>query len=263
MPAAYWQVRWICLLLRLVGWWISDARLHSASSSSSTWRSFRNWARTTMALWVLLGKADLGKEDLYVLSWWGRHSSRAVPDNKLHVAIAARATLLLTCMTVTSVSSHLLPCGIPTLLWKDADLWVVHRRIPGLLPFVALQLLSWVCGYSLHRAWAQFAFHPVKYELSSLEDGEWRISWATGECEKGTGREDDCSLICLWQNNLCEPVPSNYISATELFHKDPIANAQLFQVSSSTCMTDPGFSVAQTVLLILLSPWVWAIHELI
>lgn len=30
-------------------------------------------------------------------------------------------------------------------------------------------------------------------------------------------------------NNLCEPVPSNYISATELFHKDPIANAQLFQ----------------------------------
>ncbi|XP_030304646.1 xanthine dehydrogenase/oxidase isoform X3 [Calypte anna] len=30
-------------------------------------------------------------------------------------------------------------------------------------------------------------------------------------------------------NNLCEPVPLNYISATELFHKDPIANAQLFQ----------------------------------
>ncbi|PKU39705.1 xanthine dehydrogenase oxidase [Limosa lapponica baueri] len=30
-------------------------------------------------------------------------------------------------------------------------------------------------------------------------------------------------------NNLCEPVPSNYVSATELFHKDPIANAQLFQ----------------------------------
>ena len=87
---------------------------------------------------------------------WGRHgegsdSSRVVPDNKLHVAIAARATLLLTCKTVTSVSSHLLPRGIATLLWKDADLWI-HRRIPGLLPFVALQLLSWVCGYSLHRA---------------------------------------------------------------------------------------------------------------
>lgn len=32
---------------------------------------------------------------------------------------------------------------------------------------------------------------------------------------------------------MCEPVPSNYLSATELFHKDPIANAQLFQVSSS------------------------------
>ncbi|KFR05533.1 Xanthine dehydrogenase/oxidase [Nipponia nippon] len=30
-------------------------------------------------------------------------------------------------------------------------------------------------------------------------------------------------------NNLCEPIPSNYLSATELFHKDPIANAQLFQ----------------------------------
>ncbi|XP_010130959.1 PREDICTED: xanthine dehydrogenase/oxidase-like, partial [Buceros rhinoceros silvestris] len=30
-------------------------------------------------------------------------------------------------------------------------------------------------------------------------------------------------------NNLCEPIPSTYISATELFHKDPIANAQLFQ----------------------------------
>ncbi|XP_053917784.1 xanthine dehydrogenase/oxidase isoform X2 [Cuculus canorus] len=30
-------------------------------------------------------------------------------------------------------------------------------------------------------------------------------------------------------NNLCEPIPSNYISATELFHKDPVANAQLFQ----------------------------------
>ncbi|NXV76184.1 XDH oxidase, partial [Atlantisia rogersi] len=29
--------------------------------------------------------------------------------------------------------------------------------------------------------------------------------------------------------NLCEPVPPNYISATELFHKDPIANVQLFQ----------------------------------
>lgn len=30
-------------------------------------------------------------------------------------------------------------------------------------------------------------------------------------------------------NNLCEPVPPNYISATELFHKDPIASTQLFQ----------------------------------
>ncbi|KAM9382681.1 xanthine dehydrogenase/oxidase isoform 3-T3 [Phaethornis superciliosus] len=30
-------------------------------------------------------------------------------------------------------------------------------------------------------------------------------------------------------NNLCEPVPLHYISATELFHKDPIVNAQLFQ----------------------------------
>uniref|UniRef100_A0A8B9QN24 Xanthine dehydrogenase/oxidase n=1 Tax=Apteryx owenii TaxID=8824 RepID=A0A8B9QN24_APTOW len=30
-------------------------------------------------------------------------------------------------------------------------------------------------------------------------------------------------------NKLCEPIPSNYISATELFHKDPIANVQLFQ----------------------------------
>ncbi|XP_068009824.1 xanthine dehydrogenase/oxidase isoform X3 [Melanerpes formicivorus] len=29
--------------------------------------------------------------------------------------------------------------------------------------------------------------------------------------------------------NLCEPMPLNYLSATELFHKDPIANAQLFQ----------------------------------
>uniref|UniRef100_A0A8C9G869 Xanthine dehydrogenase/oxidase n=1 Tax=Pavo cristatus TaxID=9049 RepID=A0A8C9G869_PAVCR len=30
-------------------------------------------------------------------------------------------------------------------------------------------------------------------------------------------------------NNLCEPIPPNYISATELFHKDPIASTQLFQ----------------------------------
>uniref|UniRef100_A0A8C2TUR4 Xanthine dehydrogenase/oxidase n=1 Tax=Coturnix japonica TaxID=93934 RepID=A0A8C2TUR4_COTJA len=31
------------------------------------------------------------------------------------------------------------------------------------------------------------------------------------------------------QNNVCEPIPPNYISATELFHKDPIASTQLFQ----------------------------------
>lgn len=62
-------------------------------------------------------------------------------------------------------------------------------------------------------------------------------SMATREHEKRTVRKNDCSLICLWQNNLCEPIPSTYISATELFHKDPIANAQLFQVSSSTFMT--------------------------
>uniref|UniRef100_A0A8C2TX93 Xanthine dehydrogenase/oxidase n=1 Tax=Coturnix japonica TaxID=93934 RepID=A0A8C2TX93_COTJA len=30
-------------------------------------------------------------------------------------------------------------------------------------------------------------------------------------------------------NNVCEPIPPNYISATELFHKDPIASTQLFQ----------------------------------
>lgn len=81
----------------------------------------------------------------------GTQIQAVIPDNKLDVATAAGATLLLTCTTVTSVSSHCLPCGIPTSLWKDAELWV-HRRIPGLLPFVALQLLSWVCGYSLHRA---------------------------------------------------------------------------------------------------------------
>uniref|UniRef100_A0A672VB35 Xanthine dehydrogenase/oxidase n=1 Tax=Strigops habroptila TaxID=2489341 RepID=A0A672VB35_STRHB len=33
----------------------------------------------------------------------------------------------------------------------------------------------------------------------------------------------------LSKNHNGTPVPSNYISATELFHKDPIANAQLFQ----------------------------------
>lgn len=188
MPAAYWRVRWICLLLRLVGWWISDARSRSASSSSSTWRSFRNWARTTVALWVLLGRADLGKEDLYVLSWWWRHgegsdSSRVVPNNKFHVAIAARAALLLKCMTLTSVSSYLLPGGIPTFLWKDADLWL-HSRIPGLLPFVALQLLLWVCAYSLHWAWALFAFHLVKRWI--IFTGGWRMEnilgyWGTWE----------------------------------------------------------------------------------
>lgn len=40
-------------------------------------------------------------------------------------------------------------------------------------------------------------------------------------------------LIYLWQNNLSEMLPSSYLSATELFHKDPIANVQLFQVSNT------------------------------
>lgn len=68
MPAACWQVRWTCLLLHLVGWWISDARSHSASSSNSTWLSFWNWTSTTMALWVLLEK-----DKLHVQYFWGKH----------------------------------------------------------------------------------------------------------------------------------------------------------------------------------------------
>uniref|UniRef100_A0A8B9W2H2 Xanthine dehydrogenase n=1 Tax=Anas zonorhyncha TaxID=75864 RepID=A0A8B9W2H2_9AVES len=36
-------------------------------------------------------------------------------------------------------------------------------------------------------------------------------------------------LLKLSKHHNGPPVPSNYISATELFHKDPIANAQLFQ----------------------------------
>lgn len=56
----------------------------------------------------------------------------------------------------------------------------------------------------------------------------------------------------LWQSNPCEPIPSTYVSATELFHKDPIASTQLFQVSSCTCYL--GFSLAQAVLLVLFLP---------
>lgn len=91
-----------------------------------------------------------------------------------------------------------------------------------------------------------------------VERVEIQADWLLRTMRKGlTGKIIFFNI--LWQSNLCEPIPPTYISATELFHKDPIASTQLFQVSR--CYL--GFSLAQAVLLVLFLPWVLIVHELL